>query len=80
MIAARKARDTSRSAKPRIVTLGGDHTTTLAALRSAGSLWGKVSVIHFDSHIGMSPHLPMHEVLKPRSLFSFRYMGPKRAR
>ncbi|KAH7395277.1 arginase family protein [Phaeosphaeria sp. MPI-PUGE-AT-0046c] len=36
---------------PRIVTLGGDHTTTLSALRSTNNHWGPVSVIHFDSHI-----------------------------
>ncbi|OCL05988.1 Arginase/deacetylase [Glonium stellatum] len=36
---------------PRIVTLGGDHTTTLPALRSTYEQWGQVSVIHFDSHI-----------------------------
>ncbi|KAF2661073.1 Arginase/deacetylase [Lophiostoma macrostomum CBS 122681] len=41
----------SRSGTPRIVTLGGDHTTTLPALRSVYKKWGKVSVIHFDSHI-----------------------------
>ncbi|PVH95221.1 Arginase/deacetylase [Periconia macrospinosa] len=36
---------------PRIITLGGDHTTTLSALRSTYQHWGAVSVIHFDSHI-----------------------------
>ncbi|KAF1362943.1 Arginase/deacetylase [Lizonia empirigonia] len=36
---------------PRIITLGGDHTTTLSALRSTNDHWGPVSVIHFDSHI-----------------------------
>ncbi|EOA86881.1 hypothetical protein ACJQWK_08432 [Exserohilum turcicum] len=36
---------------PKIITLGGDHTTTLSALRSAYHHWGQVSVIHFDSHI-----------------------------
>ncbi|OAP60988.1 agmatinase [Fonsecaea erecta] len=36
---------------PRIITLGGDHTTTLAALRSTINHWGPVSIIHFDSHI-----------------------------
>ncbi|KAF2172950.1 hypothetical protein M409DRAFT_62594 [Zasmidium cellare ATCC 36951] len=36
---------------PRIVTLGGDHTTTLSALRSTYNHWGEVSVIHFDSHL-----------------------------
>ncbi|KAF2458957.1 arginase family-domain-containing protein [Lineolata rhizophorae] len=36
---------------PRIITLGGDHTTTLSALRSVYQRWGQVSVIHFDSHL-----------------------------
>ncbi|KAI4740990.1 Arginase/deacetylase [Aureobasidium sp. EXF-12298] len=36
---------------PRLVALGGDHTTTLSALRSTFKHWGAVSVIHFDSHI-----------------------------
>lgn len=37
---------------PRILALGGDHTTTLSALRSTYKRWGPVSVVHFDSHIG----------------------------
>lgn len=41
----------SKSTTPRIITLGGDHTTTLSALRSASHHWGPVSVIHFDSHL-----------------------------
>ena len=36
---------------PRIITFGGDHTTTLSALRSTYDHWGAVSVIHFDSHL-----------------------------
>lgn len=39
------------SSVPRIIALGGDHTTTLAALRSTVDHWGPVSVVHFDSHI-----------------------------
>ncbi|KAK4194453.1 arginase family-domain-containing protein [Triangularia verruculosa] len=35
----------------RIINLGGDHTTTLAALRASYKRWGKLSVIHFDAHI-----------------------------
>ncbi|KKY22304.1 putative arginase family protein [Diplodia seriata] len=31
--------------------LGGDHTTTLSALRSTAEQWGPVNVIHFDSHL-----------------------------
>lgn len=37
--------------------LGGDHTITLAALRSTIDHWGVVNVIHFDSHIDTwDPH------------------------
>ncbi|KAJ7272573.1 agmatinase [Mycena haematopus] len=36
---------------PRIITLGGDHTIVLPLLRSINSVYGKVSVIHFDSHL-----------------------------
>lgn len=37
--------------------LGGDHTITLAALRSTINHWGVVNVIHFDSHIDTwDPH------------------------
>ncbi|KAI8631043.1 arginase [Xylariaceae sp. FL1651] len=47
----RKTANESYSVTPRIITLGGDHTTTLPALRSAHKRWGPVSVIHFDSHL-----------------------------
>lgn len=36
---------------PRIITLGGDHSVTLPALRSVVKAHGPVSVIHFDSHL-----------------------------
>ncbi|MCJ1245041.1 hypothetical protein MMC30_002242 [Trapelia coarctata] len=52
VISGRTANTTTKSSIPRVITLGGDHTTTLAALRSTYGHWGKVSVIHFDSHIG----------------------------
>lgn len=52
IVSGRKANNVSVGGEiPRIVMLGGDHTTTLSALRSAGERWGPVSVIHFDSHI-----------------------------
>ncbi|EXJ59178.1 agmatinase [Cladophialophora yegresii CBS 114405] len=51
VISGRTANTTEVAAVPRIITLGGDHTTTLAALRSTINHWGPVSVIHFDSHI-----------------------------
>ncbi|KAK7605793.1 arginase family-domain-containing protein [Phyllosticta paracitricarpa] len=50
VIAARKTNASSYTT-PKILTLGGDHTTTLSALRSTFEKWGSVSVIHFDSHI-----------------------------
>ncbi|KAI0200856.1 arginase [Astrocystis sublimbata] len=51
VVAGRKAGNESHSKTPRIITLGGDHTTTLPALRSVHKHWGPVSVIHFDSHL-----------------------------
>ena len=50
-VSGRTANATAVSSTPRIITLGGDHTTTLAALRSTYDHWGPVSVIHFDSHL-----------------------------
>lgn len=50
IVSARKAK-TKDVSVPRIITLGGDHTTTLSALRSTFNHFGAVSVIHFDSHI-----------------------------
>lgn len=51
VVAGRPAASASVSRTPRILALGGDHTTTLSALRSAAERWGDVSVVHFDSHI-----------------------------
>ncbi|KAI8283947.1 proclavaminate amidinohydrolase [Colletotrichum sp. SAR11_57] len=50
-ISGRPAANSAVSVTPRILALGGDHTTTLSALRSTYEKWGPVSVIHFDSHI-----------------------------
>lgn len=50
VVSSRSARNSSYTV-PRIITLGGDHTTTLSALRSTHHHWGPVSVIHFDSHL-----------------------------
>jgi agmatinase len=36
---------------PRIVTLGGDHTILLPILRSLYKKHGRITVVHFDSHI-----------------------------
>ncbi|KAH8808756.1 arginase family protein [Xylogone sp. PMI_703] len=51
IISGKPAYNQSKSSTPRILTLGGDHTTTLSALRSTYERWGPVAVIHFDSHI-----------------------------
>ncbi|KAI3393262.1 hypothetical protein diail_4521 [Diaporthe ilicicola] len=51
VVSGRAAANATVSSTPRILTLGGDHTTTLSALRSAHGRWGDVSVVHFDSHI-----------------------------
>ncbi|KAK8149231.1 hypothetical protein G3M48_007761 [Beauveria asiatica] len=50
-ISGRRAKSSDGTSAPRIITLGGDHTTTLAALRVTEKHWGPVSVIHFDSHV-----------------------------
>lgn len=50
-VAGRKTNASDVASVPRIITFGGDHTTTLAALRSTYHHWGPVSVIHFDSHL-----------------------------
>ncbi|KAL4991917.1 arginase family-domain-containing protein [Aspergillus falconensis] len=51
VVSARATNSTEKGRTPRIVTLGGDHTTTLSALRSTYRHFGPVSVVHFDSHI-----------------------------
>ncbi|KAK0630000.1 arginase [Bombardia bombarda] len=51
VVSSRPTANSTISKTPRILTLGGDHATTLSALRSAFVRWGQVSVIHFDSHI-----------------------------
>ncbi|KAH8197427.1 hypothetical protein TruAng_008404 [Truncatella angustata] len=52
VVSGRRSANVSHSVTPRILTLGGDHTTTLSALRSVKERWGQVAVVHFDSHIG----------------------------
>lgn len=52
LVSGHATANSTQSTVPRILTLGGDHTTTLSALRSTKNRWGAVSVIHFDSHIG----------------------------
>ncbi|GJN75937.1 hypothetical protein PLICBS_010047 [Purpureocillium lilacinum] len=51
LVSLRPAANPNRTAAPRVLMLGGDHSTTLSALRAVHKRWGKVSVVHFDSHI-----------------------------
>lgn len=46
-----KHRSVQKKPSPKIITIGGDHTVTLMALKSAYENYGKVAVLHFDSHI-----------------------------
>jgi len=50
-IAAQKPRNTSAADVIRMISIGGDHTITLPILRALHSTWGKVAVLHFDSHL-----------------------------
>ncbi|KAI1282441.1 Arginase/deacetylase [Xylaria sp. FL0933] len=41
-----------RGAKPRIITLGGDHSLSLPALRALKGVYGRtLRVLHFDAHL-----------------------------
>ena len=37
--------------KPKLVSLGGDHSIALAALRALKEVYGPVAVVHFDAHL-----------------------------
>lgn len=37
--------------KPKLLTLGGDHSIALAALRAVNKIYGPVAVVHFDAHL-----------------------------
>lgn len=37
--------------KPRLITLGGDHSLSLPALRALRKIHGPVRVLHFDAHL-----------------------------
>lgn len=36
---------------PRLITLGGDHSVILGALRALKDVYGPVTLLHFDSHL-----------------------------
>lgn len=44
-------RKTPSGGIPKLVTLGGDHSIVLPALRGLSSVHGKISLIHFDAHL-----------------------------
>ncbi|WAO96859.1 Arginase/deacetylase [Fusarium falciforme] len=50
-IAARKVHNTDKGNVPRIISIGGDHTISLPAIRALYKTWGRVAVLHFDSHL-----------------------------
>ncbi|KAF4909097.1 putative agmatinase 2 [Colletotrichum viniferum] len=42
----------SRPSKPRLLTLGGDHSVALGALRALRQVYGQpITVLHFDAHL-----------------------------
>lgn len=52
-IASRNVRNKENGTVPRIIAIGGDHTISLPALRALNKQWGKVSVLHLDSHLDL---------------------------
>lgn len=41
--------------RPKLLTLGGDHSIALPALRALKQVYGKpIAVVHFDAHLGTS--------------------------
>lgn len=50
-IASRGVRNEANGTVPRIVSIGGDHTISLPAIRALNQTWGRVTVLHFDSHL-----------------------------
>ncbi|ESK84087.1 agmatinase [Moniliophthora roreri MCA 2997] len=48
----------SPTKRPRIISLGGDHTIVLPILRALHKVYGPVSIIHFDSHLDTWPGFP----------------------
>ncbi|KAE9375238.1 Arginase/deacetylase [Stipitochalara longipes BDJ] len=50
-INSRKPKNISAADAVRLITIGGDHTITLPILRALHSTWGRVAVLHFDSHL-----------------------------
>jgi agmatinase len=50
-IHARKVKNSTIGNVPRVISIGGDHTISLPAIRALHKTWGPVAVLHFDSHL-----------------------------
>ena len=37
--------------KPKLLSLGGDHSIALPALRALNNIYGEIAVVHFDAHL-----------------------------
>lgn len=43
--------DVTTQQHPKIISLGGDHSIALAALRALHRVYGQIAVLHFDAHL-----------------------------
>lgn len=48
---ARRPKNLEKATVPRLVSIGGDHTISLPAIRALHKTWGRITVLHFDSHL-----------------------------
>lgn len=48
---ANRASSNSYRRKPKLLTLGGDHSIALPTLRALNQIYGNVAVVHFDAHL-----------------------------
>ncbi|KAI1614232.1 arginase family-domain-containing protein [Exophiala viscosa] len=56
---------------PRLISMGGDHSIMLPILRSLKSVYGPISVIHFDSHLdSLNPTKGYSGVVSEQSQFT----------
>lgn len=56
-------------ARPKLITLGGDHSLALPALRALNKIYGKpLRVLHFDGRLGIAP-FPSYYSPFPSPLF-----------
>jgi agmatinase len=60
-----------KTTHPRLISLGGDHSIMLPILRSLKSVYGPISVIHFDSHLdSVNPTKGYSGVVSEQSKFT----------